>query len=439
VKKTLLNVRNTLAILVVAGTVVAAIFVGAVGAALLKPLTILTRSARQIEQGNLDLSVPIRSRDEIGHLADAFNSMARELREARRLDRNKIARTEQTTQLAIDNLPDAILLLGPEGRVEMSNPAARKYFGILPGTTAKACGHDWLTRLHAQVCTGGISVVPDGYESAIQLFDNGNERFFLPRAVPIFGENQAIIGMTAILVDVTRLRHSDEARSDLVSTVSHELRTPLTSLRMSILLLAEERFGPLTARQAKLLNAASEESDRLYRIIENLLTLSRMESGRIALQFRALGANDIVAQAVEPLRGSFVQKGLRLHVEVAGDAPTVEADPSQLGYALANVLGNALKFTPAPGDVSVSLRAAENSLCIDIEDTGPGIAAEYSQRIFEKFFRIPGQSASVGVGLGLAIARRIIESHHGNIEYISSHAGGSCFRILLPTAPLQNS
>ena len=431
VKKTLLTVRNTLVVLVILAIVLAAAFVAGVGAAVLRPLKVLTRSARQIEQGKLDLRVPIHGKDEIGQLADAFNSMARELQQARLQDQNQIARTQQTTQLAIDGLTDAVFLLGPDGKIELANRAAQERFGIASGALVADAGHDWLAKLYERVLATRAAVDPDDYESAVQLFDHGNERFFLPRAMPIFDNSGAFIGMTAMLVDVTRLRHADEAKSDLISTVSHELRTPLTSLRMSVLMLAEQRFGALSDRQSKLLSAAAQESDRLYRIIENLLNLSRIESGRATPQLRSVCAEELAAAAIDPLREAFEQKGIQLEVQVAGDAPPVMADASQLGDALSNLLANALKFTPAHGQVRVVIQDQGEALAIKVADNGPGVPAEYAERVFEKFFRVPGQSAA-GAGLGLAIARRIVESMSGSLTYRPAEAGGSEFTILLP-------
>jgi len=431
VKRTLLTVRNTLVVLVILAIVLAAAFVGGVGAALLQPLKVLTRSARQIEQGKLDFRVPIQGKDELGHLAEAFNSMARELQQARLQDQNKIVRTQQTTQLAIDGLTDAVFLLGPDGRIELANRAAQQRFNVESGTHVTDAGHDWLAKLYERVRTFKSAVDPDDYESAVQIFEHGNERFFLPRAMPILDEGGFFIGMTAMLVDVTRLRHADEARGDLISTVSHELRTPLTSLRMSILMLAEQRFGALSDRQSKLLSAAAQESDRLYRIIENLLNLSRIESGRATPQLRSVCAQELAAAAIDPLREAFEQKQIQLDLQIEKNAPTVMADASQLGYAFSNLLTNALKFTSAHGQVRVTMQLRGQSLAIMVGDSGPGVPPEFAERIFEKFFRVPGQSAA-GAGLGLAIARRIVETFGGALTYRPAKTGGSEFTMMLP-------
>ena len=287
-RRTLIGVRNAMLVLVSVGTLLAAVLVGAVGATIVRPLRALSRCASEIGRGNLDLTVDVHSAEEIQQLADAFNSMAAQLRHFRRLDHEKLDRVQQTTQLAIDSLHDAVLLIGPQGEIEIANRMAGEHFGIIPGKRVEDLKLDWLTRLYATVSEDHLPLDPEGYRSAIQIFDNGVERFLLPRAVPVIGDDGSTIGITVVLIDVTRLRHADELKSGLLSTVSHELRTPLTSIRMALALLTGDKLGTLTPPHKKLLTAAREDSDRLYRIIENLLNISRIEAGRLERQSAAV-------------------------------------------------------------------------------------------------------------------------------------------------------
>jgi len=437
-KQTLVGVRNALLILVMGGTLLAFIVVSAVAATILQPLRGLIDSARQVEKGNLDLQVDVNSRDEIGQLGDAFNAMSGKLREFRRLDHEKLLRTQQTTQLAIDSLPDAVFVIGPDGKIEISNRSAQSHFGIQPGLTVAELALKWLTPLHEEVCRTGKSVEPQRYESAIQLFEAGQELLLLPRAVPMIGETGRILGVTVILVDVTRLHSADEAKSGLVSTVSHELRTPLTGIRMSLGLLSGDKFGPVTVKQTALLKAAREESDRLYRIVENLLSISRMESGRAQFQLRPMAPGELISQAVDPLRGSFAEKQIRLEVETDADLPNVMVDPHAIGSALTNLLSNALKFTPPSGVVEVSACSEGGWVWFTVSDNGPGIPEQYSARVFDKFFRVPRTDGPSGAGLGLAIAREVVIAHGGKIELCRNGHPGSTFRFSLPVEMVES-
>lgn len=433
-KRTLLDVRNALLILVVAGTLLAGMVVWTASVSILRPLRDFTHSARQIEAGNLDLTLPLRSHDEIGELTEAFNSMTSRLREFKRIDRDRLMRSEQTTQLAIDSLPDAVFVIGPGDTIEIANDAARSYFGIEPGKKVSGLGLNWLTPLHEEVKTHNRPVEPRGYKSAIQLFVNGKERFLLPRAVPMLSPDGRQLGVTAILVDVTQLRQVDEAKSSLVSTVSHELRTPLTSQQLLLSLLLTSAGPSLSPSQKRMLEVAKLDSDRLYRTIDELLSISRMESGRTQLQFRDLSPREIIFSAVEPLRQLFTDKNLGLSISAPADLPAVIADSMAVHSALTNLLSNALKFTPGGGTVAVAAEETGQTVAFTVKDSGPGIPGEFRPRIFEKFFRVPATTGPSGAGLGLSIAKNIIEAHHGRIEFTCPADGGTVFRFTIPVA-----
>jgi NtrC-family two-component system sensor histidine kinase KinB len=434
VKQTLTEVRDAVLILVLAGTVASSAFVGGVGASILRSVRSLTRSAREIERGNLDLVVEVDSHDEIGQLAEAFNSMADKLRQFRKSDHDRLLRTQLTTQLAIDSLPDPVFVISPQGLIEIANRTAERYFGISPGVAVTHLQLRWLTELCTRVLTDRNPFETDGYRGAIQTFENQEERFLLPRAVPMISAEGAMLGITVILVDVTRLRHADELKSGLVSTVSHELRTPLTSIRMGVLMLNEEKLGPLTSRQRKSLNAVREDSDRLHRIIENLLSMGRLEAGGEKFQTQRMTAEEIVRLAVESVRPGIGEKGIRLQIELAPDLPSVMADPSCIELALGNLLSNALKFSPPGGQVRVAAQSDANALTFEVQDNGPGIPQEYAARIFQRFFRVPQTGGPAGAGLGLAISKEIVEAHGGRI-WFNSIAGGSTFCFTIPFEP----
>ncbi len=433
-KQTLLHVRNALLILVIAGTVLAALVVWTASVTILRPLKDLTQSARQIEAGNLDLNLPARSQDEIGKLAEAFNSMTSRLREFKRIDHDKLTRSQQTTQLAIDSLHDAVFVIGPDDTIEISNTAARNYFGIEPGRSIANLGLNWLWPLYNEVKTHHRPVDPRGYNSAIQLFVDGEERFLLPKAVPMLSADHRQLGVTAILVDVTQLRRVDEAKSSLVSTVSHELRTPLTSQRLLLGLLITSVGPLLSAPQRRMLEVAKADNDRLYRTIDDLLSISRIESGRVQFQFRPTPPAQIVRGSLDPLRQLFADKKIRLGVHVTDDLPAVRSDAAAINSALTNVLSNALKFTPAGGEVTIAAELDEGEVVFSVCDSGPGIPPEFRSRIFEKFFRVPTSSGPSGAGLGLSIAKNIVEAHGGRMDFQCPAGGGTIFRIHLPLA-----
>ncbi|HQY89350.1 MAG TPA: ATP-binding protein, partial [Tepidisphaeraceae bacterium] len=383
-----------------------------------------------------DLVVRVRGRDEVAQLAEAFNKMAAKLREFRRSDRAKILRTQQTTQLAVDSLPDAVALVSMDGRVELANQVARKLFGLSPDATLDSARVPRLREIYQEARDNGQPVGPGGYDTVIQVFDDGGgERFFLPRAIPIVDAGESI-GVTVVLADVTNLRKIDEMKSGLLSVVSHELKTPLTSIRMATHLLLDERIGTLSPKQLELLFAAREDADRLNSIVENLLDMARMESGRAQLQLAPQSIDLLLQDMTAPHQAAYRDKGVTLNVDAgAADGTKVLVDADRIEHVFTNLLSNSLRFTPAGGTVTVSAApdAEAHRVRITVEDTGTGVAPEHLPRIFDRFYRAPGQKSSTGAGLGLAIAKDIVEAHGGTISAKSEVGNGLRVTFTLTT------
>ena len=428
--------KRTLYGCVVVGAVMACAFVLIMSRSILTPLRSLTKSAREIERGNLELVVRVRGNDEISQLAEAFNAMAAQLREFRRSDRAKLVRTQRTTQLAIRSLPDAVAMVSAEGHVELANDTAQRLFGLRSDVALESLSDPRLAELYRRARVEGRAIVPAGYDSAIQVFDErGVEKFFLPQAIPIL-DDDSLVGVTLVLADVTNLRKLDELKSGLLSMVSHELKTPLTSIRMAAHLLLEERIGPLTAKQTELLIVAREESDRLNLIIENLLDIGRIESGRAMIELGQEPPRRLVEAAAEEVAAAYRDKGVTLESEIADELPDVCVDPDRVGHVFTNLLLNALRYTPSGGNVRLTAAADADapSVRFTVEDTGVGIDATHIPFLFDRFYRVAGQPGRTGAGLGLAIAKEIVEAHGGQIGAQSRLGDGSQFSFTLPNA-----
>lgn len=431
VKKSAAQARRTLILLLVGGVVLALVLSSVTSAWVTSPVRTLTDSVREVGKGNLDLVVAVPSRDELGELAEAFNAMAGKLREFRRSDRQRMWRIHRTTQNAIDSLPDAVAVIAPDGRVEMGNGAARRVFGLEAGTRLEERAEGRLTTYFAQAVQTCESVQPRSFDAALQAFDEG-ERFFLPRAIPILDPDGSVAGVTLVLADITQLRRLDEMKSGMLSVVAHELRTPLTSLRMASHLLMDERVGELSPKQEELATGLRDDADRLWRIVEELLDIGRMDAGRALMERSLQDAREIVRHAVTEREGAYREKGVRLLVEAPTELPPVRADAVRLGLAIENLLSNALRHTPAGGEVRVRLGTEGKKLTISVQDTGEGIPEEHVGRLFERFYRVPGQSAGTGVGLGLSIVREIVLAHDGIVAAASLPGQGARFEIRLP-------
>ena len=262
---------------------------------------------------------------------------------------------------------------------------------------------------------------------------DGNDLFLLPRASRVTTEQGGLVGVTIILQDVTRVLRFDELKNNLVATVAHEFRTPLTSLRMAVHLCAEESVGPLNDKQLDLMQAARQDTERLQQIVDDLLDLSRIQSGRMELHRRRVSAESLVREAVLPFTTSARDKNVALKTEIFPGLGEIDVDTERMQLVLANLIGNAIRYTPAGGSVVVRARPTDTTTILEVQDTGPGIPKQYQTAVFDKFFRLPG-SGSGGAGLGLYIAKEITMAHGARLSLTSDAGQGSLFSVELPTA-----
>jgi len=199
-------------------------------------------------------------------------------------------------------------------------------------------------------------------------------------------------------------------------------------------LLLEERIGSLNGKQTELMIAARDDSDRLQGIINDLLDMGRLESGRVELDLQPVTADHLVSEAIAPLRSAFADKGVEIQTELPDSIPDVLVDPARIDHVFSNLLTNALKFTPPGGWVRLSAQVEDETVRFEVQDTGIGIPQEYLGRVFERFFRVPGSDQPSGAGLGLAITKEIVELHGGHISVQSQPGRGSRFSFTLRRA-----
>jgi NtrC-family two-component system sensor histidine kinase KinB len=405
-------------------------------ARLLRPLGALADVARRIGEGDLDVRAPAQGKDEIAAVGAEFNTMAQRLREYRSSSLGELILAQRAAQVAIDSLPDPVIVLDANGAVLNLNRAAEALFprGATPSLAAlPAAVRTALERVAAHVLAGNGPSLPRGLDEAVQVDGADGPRRLLPRAAPLRAEEGGVVGATIVLQEVTRLVRLDELKNDLVSTVAHEFRTPLTSLRMAIHMCAGERAGPVTDKQADLLFTARQDCERLQTIVDDLLDLSRIQAGRLQLARLAVAPHALVAAALEAHRGAAAAAGIALGGRADELLPDVDADGERVDLVLSNLIGNALKYTPAGGAVELGAAEDGDAVRFEVRDSGSGIAAEYHAAIFEKYFRVPGVAAG-GVGLGLWLAREIVEAHGGRIGVESAPGQGSVFWFTLPRA-----
>ena len=394
----------------------------------LQPILSVTKATRELGEGNLKQPVPVLSRDELGELALAFNKMAAQLQEYRHSTKEEIVRLHRTMETTLASFPDPIFVLNKEGRIELMNPAAAdmaaslQMNGQLPSR---------LQAIAQKTLASGENFLPHSFDAVLAYRLNGAERSFLPRILTMRNKEDALFGVAVVLYDVTRFRLLDAAKTHLVGTVSHELKTPLTSVRMVLHILLEKTVGALTPKQEELLDAARTDTERLLRILNDLLDLARLEEGAAELHREKVAPAELFQAVMEDAADKAAAKQLKINCAVDPDLPQVLVDRQRIGYVFANLLTNAIKHSPAGGEVRLrATRAEDQAIQFTVADDGPGMPAAYQTRIFDRFFRVPGQTKS-GAGLGLSIAREITVAHGGRIGVQSPTGQGASFYVVL--------
>jgi signal transduction histidine kinase len=406
---------------------------------LLRPLSVLTQAARSIGGGDLDARAVVSGKDEIAVLAREFNTMTASLRDYRRSSLGELLQAQQAAQAAIDSLPDPVLILGNDGKLSNVNIAGETLLNIKAGTPADPLDsldpalRAAIANVRAHVIGGHGALVPKGLEDAVRLDGPEGPRFLLPRASPVYSEEGSVVGASIVLQDVTRLMRFDELRNDLVATVAHEFRTPLTSLRMALHMVLEQVAGPLDDKQAELLYTARGDCERLQSIVDDLLDLTKMRAGRVEVEMVPISSKTLVDAALDEHQGEAQAAGVRLAEQLDEPVLPVQADPERISLVLANLISNAIRHAPAGSTVTVRVKPSDLSVRFEVSDEGPGIAGEFQERVFEKFFRIPGTRGE-GIGLGLYISREIVHAHGGEMGLQSEVGGGSRFWFSLPVA-----
>ncbi|WP_165071889.1 HAMP domain-containing sensor histidine kinase [Paludisphaera rhizosphaerae] len=401
---------------------------------ILRPIEDLTRSAQAVGDGRFDQLVTADTQDEVGELVASFNRMTSQLRDFRQSQATRLQRAQQASQSAIDAFPDPILMIEPGGRVDMANPAARQLLGVTPGGQADPPWQppESLREPLADALRDRVPFFSRSFDQALTYRSEGGDRVYIPQVLPVRDPHGGTLGAAVVFNDVTQFRLLDEFKSDLVATASHELKTPLAGLQLAVHLLLEEAVGPITEKQTELLIDARDNTERLLKIVEHMLSLARLENRREPLAVRPEDPVGLLRAAVERVQPRV--DGMKVSIDVgSAPLPPVAADPQRLGQALDNLLVNAANYTDLGGRITLSARSVDDDRVeLAVQDTGVGIPPEYVPHVFDKFFRIPDQSRSQGTGLGLAIVKEIVTAHGGEVECESELGRGSTFRITLP-------
>lgn len=406
---------------------------------LVRPIRRLRAATRQIAAGNYEVEVEAETSDELGHLAEQFNEMAAQLRAYHELNVERIIAEQRKSEAILQSIDDGLVVIGDDFTVLNTNPVAEKALNL---GDQKAIGRHFLEVIKSEelfsrvreVVETGQPATMDESENFFSTEQNGAQRHYQYFVTPVYGASDDMLGVILLLRDVTKLKELDRLKSEFVANASHELKTPLTGIEMSLGLL-QEQADQLNEEDRELLGVAREDAGRIRMLVNDLLDLSKIESGRLELDTTPVPVALLFEKALQNFTVQAEQHGVQLLSETAESLPPVQADATKITWVLTNLISNALRYTDAGGYIRLSAERAGSKVHISVEDSGAGIPYEYQAKIFDKFVQVDGEKQGGGSGLGLAICKEMVEAHGGRIWVDSTPGEGTTFTFTLPTAP----
>lgn len=405
---------------------------------IVSPIAELTEKSRLITAGELHQIVVPRTNDEIGRLGEQFNLMAEKLTEFEELNLKKILEEKAISESIVQAMDDALVLIDRLGYILSVNRKAQELFNFRDVEGLRCIDVSKGVTVLETLCTAAINNTWDS-ELGLKVVEHRihDDAVYLTRdIIPIqSGEWLGTVAYLLILRDVTRAYELEKMRSDFVGMVSHELRTPLTSIRMSVDLLAEPALGQLSDVQEQFVQAIREESERLLRIVNDLMDLAKIESGKFEVKLADVNLQEFFDHLIVPFIAPSKESQIELRVQLDGKLVTVKADPDRLKQVFVNLISNAMRYTSPQGSITFGARksAKGNYAEFFVRDTGSGIPKEFLPKAFQRF-AIEGKDAKAGTGLGLAIAKEIVQAHGGSITVKSEINQGTEFVFSIPLA-----
>jgi PAS domain S-box-containing protein len=402
------------------------------------PIKELTDSIRQIADKKYSERVHFESHNEFGELAKSFNAMAQKLEEYNNSNLAKLMMEKKRVETLIDKMHDPVIGLDEKMKIIFANEEAYHILGLrnseLIGFHSKdlALKNDLLREL-----------VKDIYESdhdknslkSIKIFANGKESYFEKdiqhiSIVPM-GENKPrVVGHVILLRNVTEYKELDSAKTNFIATVSHEFKTPISSIKMSLQLLENEHIGALNPEQLNLVESIKDDANRLLKITGELLNMTQVESGNIQLSILPADPKEILQYAINATKTQAEQKQIQFDITCPDKVSNVLADNEKTAWVLTNLISNAIRYSYDNSTIYIIIQETSNQIKIAVKDKGQGIAPQYMDKIFDRYYRVPGTKKE-GTGLGLAISKEFIEAQGGQISMDSEFGAGSTFTLTL--------
>ncbi|MFW6301521.1 MAG: ATP-binding protein [Bacillota bacterium] len=407
---------------------------------ILSPVDQLQSGIQRVASKNFKEKLPVNSSDEIGELTEEFNKMIDKLQEYENLNVRKLLAEKEKSEAIVNHISSPLLVTDSDNNLIIFNQESKRLFDLdeedlnkhfLEAINNQELFDCILDNNNYNENESGKPVLELEKGDATGYYKILNKKVYEDKNSA--DDNNLKFSVT-LLEDITRLKEIDQLKSDFISTVSHEFRTPLTSITMALNMLIDEDVGSINTDQEELLQNSLDDCERLTNLVEDLLDLSKMESGKIELDIRPVNLKKLTQNTIEHFEEQAEEKSIKLYVDEMPEDLMVEIDPNKISWVISNLVSNALRYTEANDEIKISASQRGKSVYVEVFDTGMGIKKSDLNRIFEKFFRSDNNEAKTGSGLGLAIVKEIITAHNGRIWADSEKGSWTKFTFSIPLA-----
>jgi len=403
------------------------------------PIRELTFSIHQIAKQNYRERVRFEGNSEFGELAKSFNTMAEKLQEYSESRLDKILKGKKRIETLIDNMHDAVIGIDEHRKVLFVNDEALKISGLkkeqFVGKLIQdvAVGNDLVRDLIREIIDPQI--LKKNEPELPKIFVEGKENYFEKEildinVLPTGEDSKRFIGQVIMLRNITPFKELDLAKTHFMGTVSHEFKTPISSIQMGVQLLENERIGNLNDEQQKLVVGIKEDTVRLLKITGELLNLTQLETGVVQLNIRPSEINKMIESVIAANQSAADNKQIIIKFKINQNVELVNADYEKTSWVLSNIVSNAIRYSYENSMIEINVEKDNDEVKFSVKDHGYGIEEQYLDKVFTRYFRIPGTKAD-GTGLGLSISKEFIEAQGGSISVKSEIGAGSTFYFSL--------
>jgi two-component system, NtrC family, sensor histidine kinase KinB len=392
---------------------------------LTNPILKLTKAIKEIGQKNYSHRIHIDSKDEFGELANAFNEMAERLEYFESSNLNKLMFEKSRAEAVINSLKDASIGIDKDNKVLFANEQALQLLGLKAEETVGKLTDDIKKRNDLFQF-----LLDNEGKNPFKIVLDGRENYYVKETIDVIQGDAC--NKVIVLKNITSFKELDAAKTDFIATISHELKTPLASSDFSLKLLEDERVGK--KEQKELIQQLKNDNQRMLRILSELLNMSQLEAGKIQLDIQSVSPCHIVENSLKAVSGGAKEKELHLDQRMQSNLPPIKADPDKINWVLNNFLTNAIRYAPFRSQILIEVKNVDTRISFSVSDKGQGIEEAYQDRIFERYFQVPGRSDKKGSGIGLAICKEFIEAMGGHVWVKSQIGEGSTFGFDIPIA-----